>query len=103
MIIAAVAVLMTRMLYSLRKTAHEAKRLGNRFGSRSADLKKALDCIDKDTVMSAAEIKKVTGLVQRTKKESRKSGKVKSVISILDKRVGQVPTDSAVVKLVKQL
>ena len=34
LIIAAVAVLMTRMLYGLRKTAHEAKRLGNYFIDR---------------------------------------------------------------------
>ncbi len=34
LIIAAVAVLMTRMLYNLRRTAHEAKRLGNYFIER---------------------------------------------------------------------
>ncbi len=81
----------------------EAKRLGNRFGSRAADLTRAFGCIDKDTVMSAAEIKKVAGLVQRTKKASRKSGKAKAVISVLGKKVGQVPADSAVIKTVKQL
>jgi len=34
LIMAAVAVLMTRMLYNLRRTAHEAKRLGNYFIER---------------------------------------------------------------------
>jgi hypothetical protein len=81
----------------------EAKRIGKKFGSRSADIQKALGLIDQHTVMSGSEVKRIAQLVQRTSKDSRKRGKTKSVISTLTKKVEELPTDESIVKIVKQL
>lgn len=81
----------------------EAKRLGDRFGGRAANITKALGMIDKDCVLSGAELRRVAEIVQRTKPDTRSRGKVKAVISALSKKVSQVPTDDAVTKMVKAL
>jgi hypothetical protein len=81
----------------------EAKRVGKTFGSRTADLQKAFSLINSNTVMSGSEIKRVAEMVQRTKKESRKRGRTKSVIDTLTKKVAQIPADDAIVRMVKQL
>jgi hypothetical protein len=81
----------------------EAKRVGNRFGSRPAKLDEAFGLIDDSTVMSESEIIRVAQLVQRTKKDSRKRGKTKAVISVLDGKSGSIPKDSSVAKMVKKL
>jgi hypothetical protein len=58
----------------------EAKRLGERFGKRKANLQAASELIDDSTVMSPAEIKRAAGLVKAESAESEPRKRIGKVL-----------------------
>lgn len=58
----------------------EAKRLGERFGKRKANLKAASELIDDSTVMSPAEIKRAAGLVKAESAENEPRKRIGKVL-----------------------
>ncbi len=78
----------------------EAKRVGERFGSRKADMKKVAKLITDSTVMSAAEIKRAAGLVKAEKADSV-SGK--TIAKALKSKASKVKADDEINKLVDSI
>ncbi|MGF1547171.1 MAG: hypothetical protein ACFCUG_07575 [Thiotrichales bacterium] len=78
----------------------EAKRVGERFGKRKANLKAAAQLIDDNTVMSPNEIKRAAGLVQS---ESGDSAAGKSMAKALKSKVNKTSVSDEVKKIVDAL
>lgn len=83
----------------------EAKRLGRRFGKRKPNLDAAAELIDKETIMSSAEIKRATELIRDSKdKQEITSKSLRHMADSLRQKVRTVPdTDESVVKMVESL
>jgi hypothetical protein len=83
----------------------EAKRLGRRFGKRKPNLDAAAELIDKETIMSSAEIKRATELIRDSKdKQEITSKSLRQIADSLRQKVRTVPdTDDSVVKMIESL
>jgi hypothetical protein len=71
----------------------EAKRVGERFGKRKANLKAAAELIEEATVMSPAEIKKCSKLARA---QGGETAPAKSLAATLKKKAGAVKLDDGV-------
>ena len=81
----------------------EAKRIGNRFGTRKADLKHAADLLDKDTVMSPPEAKRIAKMFSEKKSKQMTKGKGNKISSILKDKLKAVENDEDTKKLLDSL
>lgn len=78
----------------------EAKRVGERFGKRKANLKAAAELISDSTVMSSAEIKKAAGMV---KAEGADSAAGKNITKTLKSKVSTFKAGDEIKDLVDAL
>lgn len=84
-------------------TLIEAKRIGNRFGSRKADLEGAADLLDKDTVMSPPEAKRIAKMFSEKKTKQMTKEKGNKISSILKDKLKAVENDEDTKKLLDSL
>jgi hypothetical protein len=80
----------------------EAKRLGKRFGKRKPDLKAASNLINKNTIMTPAEIKRAVELVRKSGKDESKET-TKRIAGILKDKLSNAGADDETTKIVKSL
>jgi hypothetical protein len=83
----------------------EAKRLGRRFGKRKPNLDVVAELIDKETIMSSAEVKRAAELIRASKDKQEISSKsLRHIADSLRQKVRTVAnTDDSVVKMVESL
>jgi hypothetical protein len=71
----------------------EAKRLGQRYFGRKPDLKEAAEIVDEETIMSPAEVKRLTKILRNFAKETEKEVVEKMSKVLLDKAKGTTVED----------
>jgi len=80
----------------------EAKRLSKKFGSRKPNLKAATKLIDKKTIMSAMEIKKMASIL-RTQKKSLVKAELKKIKRTLKEKTNDLDKNNEVSQTVESL
>lgn len=77
----------------------EAKRIGTRFGKRTAELEKAIGLLDESTIMSSAEIKRAAQMIVADNKAVPKDT-IKSASKVLRTKLREVHADEETSRIV---